>query len=1114
MISTILEAIFGNKHEREVKRLKPIVQKINETQEKLKELTDDELRQSTQKIKKDIENNLLPIRNKKDEILQNLQIGYNLKPEEIKELTTQLKKLEDEELKILKKVLDSKMIDVYAIVKETMRRFATQEYLIVKATDFDKMISVKKKNVVIENDYAKWYSTWDVRNHPMKWDMIPFDVQLMGAIVLHEGKIAEMATGEGKTLVAVMPLFLNALSGKGVHLVTVNDYLAKRDCEWMGPIYEFHMLSCDCIEYWQPHSQERKKAYLADITYGTSSEFGFDYLRDNMATDINEVVQRTHYYAIIDEVDSILIDDARTPLIISGPAPQSMHHLYEQFNPLIARLFDVQKKEVIKFLNEASKKYEQLQKTSDNKEKKKLSDEIGTALLKCHRGYPKFRQLIKLLQDPDVNRIFKETEEYYLRDNEKEMPKIDKDLYFVIDERHRTADLTDKGIEFLESISNMKGFFVLEDVGSILSEIENIPTTLEEKIKKKQEFLEKYREKASVMHVIQQLLKAYALYEKDIDYVVINGEIKIVDENTGRILEGRRYSEGLHEAIECKENVPVGRATQTYATITLQNYFRMYHKLAGMTGTAETEAAEFWEIYKMDVVVIPTNKPCIRVDEPDIVFKTKKDKYKALIEKVEELHKQGRPVLLGTASIETSEVISRMLRMKNLPHQVLNAKYHEKEAEIIAKAGMKGAITVATNMAGRGTDIKLGPGVAELGGLAVIGSEKHEARRIDRQLRGRAGRQGDPGSSIFFISLEDDLMRLYGADKQIKILEKFGDWKDDSGIQSNFLSKIIEYAQKKVEQNNFGIRKRNLEFDDVLNKQRTEIYNRRRNALTGIRISLDILEYIETEIKTLFSEYSIRNNLKEIELDFFSIFNMPLPLSEKEILKKTPKEVINIVYNSVCSEYNNKVKKNIINSSLPILEAIWTKGNPPQGVIIPFALPKGILNLPVNLENAIKSGGQEIIRQLEKFVTIITIDEYWKEHLRALDNLRYESYQAVFEQKDPLLVYKIEATNLFKELIRKINREIISSLMRARVMSKEETEEFMRQHKALERKIKQENVKEYKPEPTSPINLQENGTPTKVISQVSTIRRSSPKIGRNDPCPCGSGKKYKYCHGK
>jgi len=1123
----VLTYFFGTKHEREIKRLRPIVNKINEYADSLKDISDNDLRNLTHKIKNEISKYVEEERRQIAEIKNRLLNDYSLSSSEVGELVKKMKKIEEDELKKLKEILDKYMIEVYGIVKETMRRFALKDYLEVKATDFDREIASKKKHVEIRGDTARWYSTWEVRGHPMKWNMIPYDVQIMGAIVLHEGKIAEMATGEGKTLVAVMPLFLNALAGKGVHLVTVNNYLSKRDCEWMGPIYEFHCLRCDCIDYSEPHSEERKKAYLADVTYGTNSEFGFDYLRDNMATRIEDVVQRGHYYAIIDEVDSILIDDARTPLIISGPATHSDHHLYSLYNPYVAQLVDVQKKTIIKFLNEGIAKIKEAQNASDSKEREKIMEEAGLCLYRCYRGFPKLKQLVRYMQEPEIAKLIRDTEAYYLRDNEKEMPLVDKELYFVIDEKHNSAELTDKGIEFLGNLTGNKELFILEDIGTRFSEIENMNISLEEKAKLKNDFISKYREKMTVLHAIQQLLKAYCLFEKDVDYVVINGSVKIVDENTGRILEGRRYSDGLHEAIEAKENVPVGSATQTYATITIQNYFRMYHKLAGMTGTAETEAAEFWEIYKLDVVVIPTNKPCIRIDEPDIVFKTKKDKFKAIIDKVEELHKIGRPVLLGTASIETSEIISRMLKMRGLPHQVLNAKYHEKEAEIIARAGEKGAITVATNMAGRGTDIKLGEGVAELGGLAVIGTEKHEARRIDKQLRGRAGRQGDPGSSVFYVSLEDDLMRIYGADKHIKLLEKYGGWKDDSGIQDKWLSKIIEHAQIKVEQNNFAIRKRNLEFDDVLNKQREEIYARRRNALSGLRISLDIIEAMEVIVKNLVNSTLETKNFSDLFIDYFTIFGVEPPISERDIVRLRSDEIIKMLYEKAVKTYQIR-QTEIINISLPIMKEIHQKGNI-EVVGVPIALPEGILNLPINVNKAIETSGKEIVRSLERFVSIITIDDEWRKHLRELDNLRYEVYQAVFEQKDPLLVYKLEATNLFRQLIDRINKRIITMLMHARVMTPDEVQKIINQQRRVSIENESQKLREYKSDEDI-ISAIKNQVARRQAEEmhapgmgshagsmdysVATVRRQFPKVGRNDPCPCGSGKKYKHCHGK
>ncbi len=1125
MIGAIKKAFrkfFPSKHERDVKRLKPIVEEINRIYETLQGLSNDELRSKTQEFKAKIKERTKPITDEIKQLQKQIDENPDMPIDKMEELYKKIDELKKKELEVIEEVLNEILPEAFAVVKETARRFKENKEIIVTATDHDRSLAGKGKDYIrIEGDKAIYKNEWRAAGIPIKWDMVHFDVQLMGGIVLHEGKIAEMATGEGKTLVATLPLYLNALAEKGVHLVTVNDFLARRDAEWMGPIFEFLGLTVDVINIHPPHSPERRAAYRADITYGTASEFGFDYLRDNMVRLPEERVQRELHYAIVDEIDSILIDDARTPLIISGPAEQTDDiEEYYRLKPRVVKLVEAQKKLAQKLIKEAK---EALQKGDDKK--------AGLALLRLKRGLPKYRPFLKLLQEPGVQTLLIKTENYYLQDNAREMPKVDEELYFVIDERNNTVDLTDKGIDLITGQSEDPNMFILPDLGTLMAEIENSNLSPEEKQKKKDQTLREYAAKAQRLHILQQLLRAYTLFERDVDYVVMDGQVKIVDENTGRILEGRRYSEGLHQAIEAKENVKVEGDTQTYATITLQNYFRMYHKLAGMTGTAETESAEFWEIYKLDVVVIPTHKPVIREDKEDLVFKTKREKYNAIIEEIERLHKQGRPVLVGTTSVEVSELLSRMLKRKGIPHNVLNAKHHQREAEIIAQAGQKGAVTIATNMAGRGTDIKLGPGVAELGGLAVIGTEHHDARRIDRQLRGRAGRQGDPGSSQFFVSLEDDLMRLFGSERIAKLLDRLG-YQEGEPLQHPMITRSIERAQKKVEENNFGIRKRLLEYDNVMNVQREAIYTRRKHALYGDRLTLDIYNTFKDVAYSIIERFKDLNDYEGLKQEVIRTFSINPPFSEEEFKNQKVDTLAEKLFQEAYSTYQRK-KKQMAEKLYPAIRELYlAQGDKVRRVIIPFTDGIRVVEGIVDLKKAYDTKGEEIANAFERAITLALIDDYWKTHLREMDHLKQAVQTAAYEQKDPLLVYKFEAFELFKDMLYKMNKDITAFLMRGDIMAERPPQQ---QQAPKPQPINIRTGRGAMPEPAMPTPPPPTPQPVSVNPQVARQqrrpRRAMPrhpnmppqpvepirkgkKIGRNDPCPCGSGKKYKHCHGR
>ena len=1097
-----ISKLFGNKASRDMREIQPWVQKIKEAYPAIAELSNDELRARTVALKEKIKAATAQERKKIEELKAAIEQTELEKRESI---FNQIDKLEKEVLDKNEVVLDEILPEAFAIVKDTARRFAENETVEVTATDFDRDLAATKDFVTIEGDKAIYKNHWTVGGNDTVWNMIHYDVQLFGGVVLHKGKIAEMATGEGKTLVATLPVFLNALTGNGVHVVTVNDYLAKRDSEWMGPLYMFHGLSVDCIDKHQPNSDARRKAYLADITFGTNNEFGFDYLRDNMASQPSELVQRMHNYAIVDEVDSVLIDDARTPLIISGPVARQADQMFEEYRPLVERLMEAQKKLTTQLLAEARQLI-----YSDNKE------EVNKGYLSLFRSYkalPKNKPLIKLLSEPGVKTGLLKTEEIYMEQNNKRMPEAIEPLYFVIDEKNNSVDLTDKGIELITGNSQDSTLFVLPDIASELSQLENDKSlTDEEKVAKKEEMLTNYSIKSERVHTINQLLKAYAMFDRDVEYVVTeDGQVKIVDEQTGRIMEGRRYSDGLHQAIEAKERVKVEAASQTFATITLQNYFRMYHKLSGMTGTAETEAGEFWDIYKLDVVVIPTNRPIARKDMNDRIYKTNREKYKAVIDEIEMLVGQGRPVLVGTTSVDISELLSRMLTIKKIPHNVLNAKLHQKEADIVAKAGLAGTVTIATNMAGRGTDIKLSPEVREAGGLAIIGTERHESRRVDRQLRGRSGRQGDPGSSVFFVSLEDKLMRLFGSERIAKIMDsKFMDFKEGDMIEHSMISKAIENAQKKVEENNFGIRKRLLEYDDVMNKQRTVIYTKRRHALMGERIGMDIVNMIWDRCYTILDNCTF----EDAKLEFLKILATELPFKSKEEYDKLDgEERANIAFDAALENFKRKNER-MAEIAYPYIEYIYKNNEAMthQFIYVPITDGRHMYQIPVNIQLAYETKGKEIIKCFEKSILLHTIDNAWKENLRDLDELKHSVQNASYEQKDPLLIFKLESVTLFDSMVNKINDRTISILMRGQIPVQDPAQVNTAPDPEKAKKPQQQ-YRETK------VDLNDSNQQAAAARDTREQPRREPirvekTVGRNDPCPCGSGKKFKNCHGK
>ncbi len=1098
LINSIIGKLFGNKSDRDMKEILPIVNQIKAVYPTVEKLSNDELRALSLQLRNQINQGIAAeveaIRQLKEES-ENAKVAVEKKEENYKEVD-RLEKLINE--KIEAQLLEL-LPQAFSIVKETARRFKESDRIEVQATDFDRDLAATKDFVSIEGDKAIYKNEWMAGGNLVKWEMVHYDVQLIGGAVLHQGKIAEMATGEGKTLVATLPVFLNALPGRGVHVVTVNDYLSKRDSEWMGPIYQFHGLSVDCIDKHRPNSPERRKAYQADITFGTNNEFGFDYLRDNMAVSPEDLVQRKQNYAIVDEVDSVLIDDARTPLIISGPIPKGDDQLFGELKPRIERVVEMQRSMVTKILADAKQKLK-----SDNEKER---EEGALLLLRAYKGLPKNRALIKFLSEQGIRALMLKTENFYMQENNKNMHVVTDPLYFVIDEKHNSIELTEKGIDQITGASEDPQFFVLPDVGSEIAVLEKEAISEEEKVAQKDTILQNYAIKSERVHTVNQLLKAYTLFEKDVEYVVLDNKVKIVDEQTGRIMEGRRYSDGLHQAIEAKENVKVEAATQTYATITLQNYFRMYQKLSGMTGTAETEAGELWDIYKLDVVVIPTNKPIQRKDHDDLVYKTTKEKYNAVIEEIVKLVEAGRPVLVGTTSVEVSELLSRMLKMRNIKHNVLNAKLHQREAEVVALAGQPGAVTIATNMAGRGTDIKLTPEVREAGGLAIIGTERHESRRVDRQLRGRAGRQGDPGSSMFFVSLEDNLMRLFGSERMVKIMDRLG-LEEGEVIQHAMITKSIERAQRKVEENNFGIRKRLLEYDDVMNSQREVIYTKRRHALYGERIQLDIMNMMNDTAYTLVNEHQKNGDFEGFSMDMIRVFSTESPFTDEEFMKGSADDLGQRLFKKVWDTYKRKVEA-IGRQAYPVIKDVYeNKAQVYENIVVPITDGQRLFQVTTNLKKAYESNGEELMRSFEKVVMLVTIDEAWKEHLRELDDLRTSVQNATYEQKDPLLIYKFESFNLFKTMIDRNNRSVVAALVKGHIPirdASEVQEARQRQQPDLSRLRTQKDELPGAPSSNRPAPRQpERMEPVRVEKQ----------IGRNEPCPCGSGKKYKQCHGK
>ena len=1107
--NSILKSLFGDKSTRDMKLIQPLVEKVKAVYPEVEKLDNDSLRARTQEIRHMVQSSA---QSQRDQIAELKSKIEDTPIDEREGIFNQVDKLEKEILDIYEQKLNEVMPEVFAIVKETARRFAQNEQTVVTATDFDRELAAdpRKDFVTIDGDKAIYHNHWTAGGNDLKWEMVHYDVQLFGGVVLHQGKIAEMATGEGKTLVATLPVFLNALTGNGVHVVTVNDYLAKRDSEWMGPLYEFHGLSVDCIDKHQPNSPARRKAYQADITFGTNNEFGFDYLRDNMAISPADLVQRAHNYAIVDEVDSVLIDDARTPLIISGPVPKGDDQMFEEYQPLVERLVDVQRKLATQYLADAK------QKISEGREKndQKLVDEGFLSLFRSHKALPKNKPLIKYLSEEGIKAGMLKTEEIYMENNNRRMPEAVEPLYFVVEEKLNSCDLTDKGTEWLARQVNDNTLFVLPDIASQLSELETeTGLTDQERLDKKDALLNHYAVQSERVHTLQQLLKAYTMFNKDDEYVVIDGEVKIVDEQTGRIMEGRRWSDGLHQAIEAKEHVKVEAATQTFATITLQNYFRMYHKLAGMTGTASTEAGEFWDIYKLDVVEIPTNRPVIRKDMDDRVYKTAREKYNAVIEEIENMRNSGRPTLVGTTSVEISELLSKMLSMRKIPHQVLNAKLHQKEADIVAQAGQStnglGAVTIATNMAGRGTDIKLSPEVKAAGGLAIIGTERHESRRVDRQLRGRAGRQGDPGSSVFYVSLEDKLMRLFASERIAKVMDKLG-FKEGDMIDSPMISRSIERAQKKVEENNFGIRKRLLEYDDVMNKQRTVVYEKRRHALMGERIGMDISNIIWDRVVNIIEQ----NDYEGCKEEFLKILAMEVPFTDEQLANEKREDLAENAFQVAMADFKRKTER-IQSVAWPIIKQVYeTQGSLYERIMVPITDGRRMYNIPCDLKEAYDTECKSVVKQFEKVILLHIIDDCWKENLRELDELKHSVQNASYEQKDPLLIFKLESVKLFDSMVNTMNNRITSILMRSAIpemqqsVKEAEPDEKPQQPRYTEtkRNLDEEQL-------TDPNQAAAAAQDTRAQQQREPIVKDK-LPGRNDPCPCGSGKKFKNCHGR
>ncbi len=1088
LLNNVLTKFFGNKSDRDIREVNPFIDLIKNEYGSIVNLSNDQLRERSEQVRKEIREF---IKEEADRI-EDLKIKAELDETAVDEkenIYQEIDKLEKEIDKKLEEKLNEVLPVVFSIVKDTARRFKENDYIEVTANDFDRDLAAIHNHVEIINNRAKYHNSWIAGGNETKWEMIHYDVQLIGGVVLHNGKIAEMATGEGKTLVATLPVFLNALTGRGVHVVTVNDYLAKRDSEWMGPIFQFHGLSVDCIDKHEPNSDARRKAYLADVTYGTNNEFGFDYLRDNMTSNPDELVQRKHNYAIVDEVDSVLIDDARTPLIISGPVPKGEDQLFDELKPKVEILVEAQRKMVNQILADSKKALTD-----------KDTEKGGFLLLQAYKGLPKNKALIKLLSEEGNKSLMLKTENFYMQENNKNMHKVTDELYFIIDEKHNSIEMTDKGIDLITSKSDDSSFFILPDIGSEVADLEKSNLDENARLAKKDKLLQDYAIKSERVHTINQLLKAYALFEKDVEYVVIENKVKIVDEQTGRIMEGRRYSDGLHQAIEAKEKVKIEAATQTFATITLQNYFRMYKKLAGMTGTAETEAGELWDIYKLDVVVIPTNRPITRSDHEDLVYKTKREKYNAVGEEIISLINKGRPVLVGTTSVEISELLSRMLKMKGVKHNVLNAKLHQKEADIVAEAGKSKTVTIATNMAGRGTDIKLSNEVKEAGGLAIVGTERHESRRVDRQLRGRAGRQGDPGSSQFFVSLEDDLMRLFGSDRIANIMDRLG-LKEGEVIQHSMISKSIERAQKKVEENNFGIRKRLLEYDDVMNSQREVIYKRRRHALFGERLSVEIANMMYDVCDNVLREFQNNSDYEGFKFELIRTFSIESPITEEEFLREDANTLIEKLYHIVLSTYKRK-EEAIAQQAFPVIKDVFEKsGHTYENIVVPITDGQRTIQIITNLKKTVETEGRELVKSYQKTAILANIDESWKEHLREMDDLKQSVQAATYEQKDPLLIYKFESYELFKTMIDKVNRSVVSTLVKGHLPIQDPDQV---------REAQQRRRTDYSKYQTS----RSDGTGDTREQQKTQPVRVEKKVGRNDPCPCGSGKKYKNCHGQ
>ena len=1126
--NNILKALFGDKSSRDMKAIQPLVEEVKAIYPGIEKLSNDELRERSQQIRREVQESA---KEQKAEI-EKLKATIEQTPlDERADIFAKIDKLEKDALEVYEKALDKVRPEVFAIVKDTARRFAQNEETIVTATDFDRELAgdPRKDFITIDGDKAIYHNHWTAGGNDLKWEMIHYDVQLFGGTVLHQGKIAEMATGEGKTLVATLPVFLNALTGNGVHVVTVNDYLAKRDSEWMGPLYMFHGLSVDCIDKHQPNSPQRRKAYQADITFGTNNEFGFDYLRDNMAISPADLVQRAHNYAIVDEVDSVLIDDARTPLIISGPVPKGEVQMFEEYQPLVEKLVGVQRQLATQFLAEAKQKIgegQRLMENGDKKQGQELLDAGFLSLYRSHKALPKNKPLIKYLSEEGIKAGMLKTEEIYMENNNRRMPECVAPLFFVVDEKLNSCDLTDKGTGWLANEVNDAQLFVLPDITSQLSALEVEPgLSDEERVNKKDELMSHYAVQSERVHTLQQLLKAYCMFNKDDEYVVIDGEVKIVDEQTGRIMEGRRWSDGLHQAVEAKEHVKVEAATQTFATITLQNYFRMYHKLAGMTGTASTEAGEFWDIYKLDVVEIPTNRPVIRNDMDDRVYKTQREKYKAVIEEVVKMRKSGRPTLIGTTSVEISQLLSRMLdlyvdpetgKREGIPHQVLNAKLHHKEADIVALAGQStnglGAVTIATNMAGRGTDIKLSPEVKAAGGLAIIGTERHESRRVDRQLRGRAGRQGDPGSSVFYVSLEDKLMRLFASERIASVMDKLG-FKEGEMIESPMISKSIERAQKKVEENHFGVRKRLLEYDDVMNKQRTAIYEKRRHALMGERIGMDIANTIWDRVSTTIE----RNDYQGCKEEFIRLFAMEVPFTEEQFLSGNRDELAENAFQAALAAFNRKTER-ICEVAMPIIKQVFeNQGAMYERIMVPITDGRRMYNIACNLQEAYETECKSVVKEFEKQILLHIIDDAWKENLRELDELRHSVQNASYEQKDPLLIFKLESAKVWDTMINDMYNRIVSILSRAAIpeLQQQEVREAAPEQHTDRRQYTENRQEERQPEEQMVDQNQRAAAQHDTRTQqprTPIVRDKLP--GRNDPCPCGSGKKFKQCHGK